>query len=34
MAASGFEDSVICCFKGRGIEVEYRVRLANLKLEL
>jgi hypothetical protein len=34
MAASGFEDSAIWCFKGRGLEVESRVRLANLKLEL
>jgi hypothetical protein len=34
MAASGFEDSAIWSFKGRGLEVESRVRLANLKLEL
>jgi hypothetical protein len=33
-AASGFEDSAIRGFKGRGLDVEYRVRLANLKLAL
>jgi hypothetical protein len=33
-AASGFEDSAIWSFKSRGLEVESRVRLANLKLEL
>jgi hypothetical protein len=33
-AASGFKDSAIWSFKGRGLEVESRVRLANLKLEL
>jgi hypothetical protein len=32
--ASGFEDSAIWSFKGRGLEVESGVRLANLKLEL
>jgi hypothetical protein len=34
MAASGFEDSAIWSFKGQGLEVESRVRLANLKLEV
>jgi hypothetical protein len=34
MAASGFEDSAIWIFKSRGLEVESRVRLANLKLVL
>jgi hypothetical protein len=33
-AASGLEDSTIWSFKGRGLEVESRVCLANLKLEL
>jgi hypothetical protein len=33
-AASGFEDSAIWSFKSQGLEVESRVRLANLKLEL
>jgi hypothetical protein len=33
-AASGFEDSAIWSFKSRGLKVESRVRLANLKLEL
>jgi hypothetical protein len=33
-AASGFEDSTIWSFKGRGLEVESRVHLANVKLEL
>jgi hypothetical protein len=33
-AASGFEDSTIRSFKNRGLEVESRVRLANLKLAL
>jgi hypothetical protein len=33
-AASGFEDSAIWSFKGRGLEVESRVHLVNLKLEL
>jgi hypothetical protein len=33
-ATSGFEDSTIWSFKGRGLEVESRVCLANLKLEL
>jgi hypothetical protein len=33
-ATSGFEDSVIRSFKSRGLEVESRVRLANLKLAL
>jgi hypothetical protein len=33
-AASGFEDSAIRNFKSRGLEVESRVRLANLKLAL
>jgi hypothetical protein len=32
--ALGFEDSAIWSFKSRGLEVESRVRLANLKLEL
>jgi hypothetical protein len=34
MAASGFEDSAIWSFKSRGLEVEFRVHLTNLKLEL
>jgi hypothetical protein len=34
MATSGFEDSTIWSFKIRGLEVESRVRLADLKLEL
>jgi hypothetical protein len=34
MAASGFEDSAIWSFKGRGLEVESRVCLVNLRLEL
>jgi hypothetical protein len=34
MATSGSEDSAIWSFKGRGLEVESRVHLANLKLEL
>jgi hypothetical protein len=34
MAASGFEDSAIRSFKSRGLEVESRVHLANLKLAL
>jgi hypothetical protein len=34
MAASGFEDSAIWSFKNWGLEVESRVRLANLKLAL
>jgi hypothetical protein len=34
MAASGFEDSAIRSFKSQGLEVEYRVHLANLKLAL
>jgi hypothetical protein len=33
-AASGFEDSAIRRFKSRGLEVESRVRLMNLKLAL
>jgi hypothetical protein len=33
-AASGFEDSAIRSFKSRGLEVESRVHLANLKLAL
>jgi hypothetical protein len=33
-ATSGFEDSTIWSFKSRGLEVEFRVHLANLKLEL
>jgi hypothetical protein len=33
-AASGFEDSAIRSFKSQGLEVESRVRLANLKLVL
>jgi hypothetical protein len=33
-AASGFEDSAIRRFKSRGLEVESRVRLMNLKLVL
>jgi hypothetical protein len=32
--ASGFVDSTIWSFKSRGLEVESRVRLVNLKLEL
>jgi hypothetical protein len=31
---SGFEDSAIWSFKSRGLEVESRVHLADLKLEL
>jgi hypothetical protein len=34
MTALGFEDSAIWSFKGRGLEVESRVCLANLKMEL
>jgi hypothetical protein len=34
MAASGFKDSAIQSFKSRGLEVESRVCLANLKLAL
>jgi hypothetical protein len=33
-AASGFENSAIRSFKSRGLQVESRVRLANLKLAL
>jgi hypothetical protein len=33
-ATSGFEDFAIWSFKGWGLEVESRVHLANLKLEL
>jgi hypothetical protein len=33
-AASGLEDYSIWSFKGQGLEVESRVHLANLKLEL
>jgi hypothetical protein len=33
-ATSGFEDSAIWSFKNRGLEVESRGHLANLKLEL
>jgi hypothetical protein len=33
-AASGFEDSAIWSYKGRGLEVESRVHLRNLKLAL
>jgi hypothetical protein len=34
MATSGFEDSAIQSFKSRGLRVESRVRLTNLKLAL
>jgi hypothetical protein len=34
MVASGSKDSAIWSFKSRGLEVESRVRLADLKLEL
>jgi hypothetical protein len=33
-AASGFEDSAIWSFKSRGLQVESRVHIANLKLAL
>jgi hypothetical protein len=34
MVASGFKDSAIWSFKSRGLEVESRVHVANLKLAL